>query len=219
MVSPRRVRGRPMDADIYSHAFDSDQECDSEALLHEAIDSPAWSFIRDFLLSAQALDFDPRDPEIIRRAIRAGVAAHAAQPPPRPSLVGPVNAHDPVVYYMQLGNLVKIGTTTNIIGRASTLNPERILAVEPGNQTKEAERHREFAASRRHGEWFDLTPELELHITTVRTQFEIASGLTLDVWLARPSQRRKPLTLSASTPDCSPSGLEPGTLSRSEGSA
>jgi hypothetical protein len=192
--------------DTYAKMFESDAASESETLFSQAIESEAWGHIQRLLLSAEQLGFDPRDPDILRRAIVAGKAAHAAEPKPRLSVVGSVQAHEPLVYYMQLGQLIKIGTTTNILLRVSSLNPERVMAVEAGDRTKEAKRHREFALARRHGEWFDPTPELLDHISRTREQFESASGLTLDEWLARPSLRKKPPTSSASTPDSSPSG-------------
>lgn len=202
-------RGVRMDGhNAFGRMFEPDAEDDVEALLHGAIDSPAWGHIQRFLLSAKALGFDPRDPDIAARAIRAGEAAHAAQAPPRMSVVGPATAHEPVVYYMELGDLIKIGTTRNIVGRVATLNPEQVLAVEPGDRIQEAERHRQFAAARRHGEWFMRTPDLVRHAADLRQRFESESGLTLDAWLDRPSPRSKPHTSRESTQSSSPAGRE-----------
>lgn len=114
---------------------------------------------------------------------------------------------------------VKIGFTTNITTRISTLNPEHVLAVERGGRDVEVLRHREFATARRHGEWFAATPDLREHIRVLRDRFEEVSGLTLDAWLDRPSQRRKPPTSSDSILDSSPSGREATDSNRSAASA
>jgi hypothetical protein len=203
----------------YGNMFDPDEASESEKLFSQALESKAWGSIQRLLLTAKQLGFDPRDPDILRRAITAGEIAFAAEPKPRLSVVGSVHSHDPVVYYMRLGELIKIGTTTNIILRVSSLNPEEVMAVEPGDRTQEAARHAQFASARRHGEWFNPTPDLIRHVAEIRERFESGSGLTLDEWLARPSQRRKPPTSSASTPDSSPSGPATETSNRSAASA
>lgn len=73
---------------------------------------------------------------------------------------------DAVVYYVQVGELCKIGTTTNLRRRIASYPPNRqLLATEPGGYALEAERHREFndylAAGR---EWFTPGPKLRAHI-------------------------------------------------------
>lgn len=214
-----RTRVRVSGRSAYGSMLEPDTATESESLFSEAIQSKAWGHIQRLLLSAQQLGFDPRDPDILRRAIAAGTAAHAAEPEPRLSAVGSIQAHEPLVYYMRLGGLIKIGTTTNIVMRVANLNPEQVMAIEAGGRAEEAGRHRQFASARRHGEWFAPTPELLRHIAQIREQFEATSGLTLDEWLARPSPRRKQPSSSASTPESSPGGLAPGTSNRSAASA
>lgn len=65
-----------------------------------------------------------------------------------------------VVYYMRLGPLVKIGWTTNLEGRREAINPQEVMATEPGGRDVERKRHQEFAALRVHGEWFTLESPL-----------------------------------------------------------
>lgn len=73
-----------------------------------------------------------------------------------------------VVYYMRIGNRVKIGTSTNLASRLASINPEELLAVERGGVDKERGRHRQFATLRTHGEWFRFESPLTEHIERVR---------------------------------------------------
>lgn len=74
---------------------------------------------------------------------------------------------EPVVYYARIGNRVKIGTTIDLKQRMSSLNPEQLLATEPGGPQLEAQRHGEFAQLRTHGEWFRLEDPLTGHIAAL----------------------------------------------------
>lgn len=78
--------------------------------------------------------------------------------------------HDPVVYYIRRGAMVKIGTTVNMRARMAAHLPEEILAVEPGGYDLEAQRHREFRALAVPGqrEWFYAGPVLQQHVTQIR---------------------------------------------------
>lgn len=73
-----------------------------------------------------------------------------------------------VVYYMRLGPLVKIGFTLDIRQRLIQINPEELLATEPGGMKLEAERHRQFAALRVHGEWFRYEAALVEHVAQLQ---------------------------------------------------
>lgn len=75
--------------------------------------------------------------------------------------------HGDLVYYMRLGNRIKIGTTTNLRGRLSSLQPEELLGTEAGDASLERERHRMFAHLRVCGEWFRDDPSLRAHIARV----------------------------------------------------
>jgi len=88
----------------------------------------------------------------------------------------PAPAGTPAVYYFRWhgSSRIKIGTTTNLKARMRSLyvQPEDLLAVEPGDSKREAERHRQFAASRVNGtELFERTPELDAHVQQVRDTF------------------------------------------------
>lgn len=73
------------------------------------------------------------------------------------------------VYYILRGGLIKIGTTTDLRGRMQALLPEAVLAIEPGGQPLEKQRHRQFVDSKVTGqrEWFHPSPELAAHIMAV----------------------------------------------------
>ena len=78
--------------------------------------------------------------------------------------------HPPIVYYLRLANLVKIGFTTNLTKRLGVINPEEVMATEPGDRKREQERHRQFAALHAHGEWFRLEQPLVDHIEAIRRE-------------------------------------------------
>lgn len=75
--------------------------------------------------------------------------------------------HDRVVYFVEAvgADRIKIGSTTNIEHRLSTLKvgspfPLRLLAIRRDDGTLEAQLHRQFASNRLHGEWFRMTEDL-----------------------------------------------------------
>lgn len=163
----------------------------------EMMASPASVRIIGMLRDVAALGFDHTDPQVIRRAIDLCESRYAeqlaAEERRRPE---PSTSHDPIVYYMLNGGLVKIGTSTNVIARMEAITPERLAAVEPGDAKVERQRHREFADLRSHREWFRLDDRLAEHVEAARIKFEEITGTTLDAWLGKPSTLRKPPTLS-----------------------
>jgi hypothetical protein len=73
-----------------------------------------------------------------------------------------------VVYYLRLGDSVKIGTTFNPRQRFAVLLHDEVLAFELGDRAVERQRHAEFAADRLGtSEWFELTPRLRAHVTAL----------------------------------------------------
>lgn len=79
-----------------------------------------------------------------------------------------------VYYFAWRDGSVKIGTTTDLKTRMKTLYVEQddLLAVEPGGFDREAQRHRQFALSRKpHTELFERTPALDSHIAQVVEMF------------------------------------------------
>jgi hypothetical protein len=79
-----------------------------------------------------------------------------------------------VVYYVQVpGDLIKIGTTSNMRGRLSGLTARvpDVLACEPGGYDVERQRHQQFAHLRwRDTERFKDCPELREHIAAIRQE-------------------------------------------------
>jgi len=63
-------------------------------------------------------------------------------------------AHAPVVYFVRVGDNVKIGTTTNLKGRMQSLylSLEDVVLVVPGGKDVEAAYHERFTECRIHGE-------------------------------------------------------------------
>ena len=86
------------------------------------------------------------------------------------------------VYYLRVGDLIKIGSTGDLKQRMSTYPPNRtLLATERGNAVVERQRLAQFRAHLRHGnEWFDATaPDLLAHIETLRSP-EPSPAIDLD---------------------------------------
>lgn len=87
------------------------------------------------------------------------------------------NLHAPLVYYARRGDLIKIGTSTNVRKRLADIGVDELLAVEPGSFDLETARHDQFAAhqlSRKRGkgngggkgptDWFRPGDDLMAHI-------------------------------------------------------
>lgn len=75
-----------------------------------------------------------------------------------------------IVYYVQVGQLVKIGMTTDLRQRLYHYPPDsKLLAYELGNSHLEVRRHDQFKHLLRYGnEWFTMGPDLDAHITKLR---------------------------------------------------
>lgn len=58
------------------------------------------------------------------------------------------NREGSLVYYVQIGDYIKIGFSTRLRRRYATLRADRLLAIEPGGPELERARHRDFAADR-----------------------------------------------------------------------
>lgn len=67
-----------------------------------------------------------------------------------------------VVYFIRMGDLIKIGYTSNLIQRVQglSLTMGHVLVAIPGASALESELHRRFAEYREHGEWFRAVPEI-----------------------------------------------------------
>lgn len=76
--------------------------------------------------------------------------------------------HSPVVYFLRLGDWVKIGTTTNLVYRANALSVtiSEVAKIVPGGVEVEAEMHRTFARYRIYAdrEWFRRSGALKRYL-------------------------------------------------------
>lgn len=86
--------------------------------------------------------------------------------------IAPNGRSTAVVYYLRIGELIKIGTTNNLNQRLKAYPPDReVLALERGGTGLEALRLRQFRhllAGRR--EWFTPADDLLAHIDQVRAR-------------------------------------------------
>ncbi|AEV51933.1 GIY-YIG nuclease family protein [Prescottella equi] len=73
------------------------------------------------------------------------------------------------VYYLRVGEHIKIGYAANLEQRLASYPPDTdLLAVEPGTMRDETERHRTFRSFRVSGrEWYEQRPILMDHIAKV----------------------------------------------------
>lgn len=165
----------------------NDEETESRARVLDRLggidlDDPAIGEIIKRILFLKFRGHDVEDPEVIAEAIKEGRRAYAEDPEPikmEPALraAGGRLAPNYFVYYMRLGPLVKIGCTCNLKQRLKTINPESLLATEPGDFQLEAHLHTEFKKYRQHGEWYRLEGELAEHIDELRrTSFDSSWG-------------------------------------------
>lgn len=76
-----------------------------------------------------------------------------------------------VVYYVRIGETIKIGTTTNMKARMGGLMVDEVLATEPGDRQLEAMRHKQFRHLRIRGERFRPEPDLLSHVAMVREHY------------------------------------------------
>lgn len=79
-----------------------------------------------------------------------------------------------VVYYVRIGQYVKIGYTIDLRARMSGLRVDRdaLLAVEPGWRETEAQRHAQFDAERQgRRENFNPSRRLLAHVDVVRAKY------------------------------------------------
>ena len=65
-----------------------------------------------------------------------------------------------MVYFIQFGDRIKIGYTTDLDQRMNALPHDKILALIAGTMTDERRCHEKFAHLRLTGEWFSAGPDL-----------------------------------------------------------
>ena len=72
------------------------------------------------------------------------------------------------IYFVRIGQCIKIGYTTNVRQRMAKLRPDAILATTPGTMRDEQALHHEFGEYWTNGEYFRPGPRLLAHIDGVR---------------------------------------------------
>lgn len=99
------------------------------------------------------------------------------------------------VYYVLMGDRIKIGTSRSLAGRLTQLmaRPRDVLAIEPGDATLERERHTQFAADRidRGREFFRPSEALCSHIEQIARQDAPTWAVHLTNWQSVRSTRSK----------------------------
>lgn len=116
---------------------------------HDLIDpgDPALPHILQAAMDLERFGFDISDLDNVRRIIEVGRKSyadlHATASRAVSTREGRVitDITNSVVYYMRIGNRVKIGFTTNLARRLIYINPEELLATEPGDNGLEQRRH------------------------------------------------------------------------------
>lgn len=80
------------------------------------------------------------------------------------------------VYYLKVGDLIKIGMTRNLARRLAVYPPgSELLGLEYGGAKVERERHQQFHALLSHGrEWFLDRPEIRAHIEALPVHDDLA---------------------------------------------
>jgi hypothetical protein len=88
---------------------------------------------------------------------------------------------NPIVYYVRVGERIKIGTTVKTVRQRfqGQLPPDaQVLATEPGSYDVERRRHRQFRHLQDANEWFRPGSELWRHIAQLRETFGQPDDLT-----------------------------------------
>jgi hypothetical protein len=98
-----------------------------------------------------------------------------------------------VVYYLRRNGLIKIGWSGALSRRMRDLQPDELLAVEPGCLHIETGRHHQFADHRLPNtgdgdEWFSPEPEVLAHIARMATLYPTPD--LRDLVPAKPRRRR-----------------------------
>lgn len=98
------------------------------------------------------------------------------------------------VYYVEVGDRIKIGFTENVANRMRAYPPtSTLLAAHPGTPAMEKEMHSKFRVHLAEGrEWFKHSPELTAHIEAVAKQFPLELRFTPNK-PTRPAPRGKTL--------------------------
>lgn len=128
------------------------------------------------ILDAAAIHLDPAGPFSDRLDVSSLLSA---------------GGHEPIVYFIQHGERIKIGTTRNLRGRIAALSlraDDALLALK-GDESFEGALHTHFSSLRiGDTEWFNEAPELRQYISTMNARPAIGTMLAASV--RRPDRRR-----------------------------
>lgn len=146
-------------------------------------DRPAFPYVVSALFRAKHRDrLDLDDLKVRQAAINKGKRAYE-------QTVGARQAaeRDNWIYYVRIGELIKIGTAQNLRTRVNGYPPNaELLAVENGSYQREQERLAEFAEYlHSRNEWFNPGPRLMAHIERIRDPERLAA-------LLKPRRRGRP---------------------------
>lgn len=102
-------------------------------------------------------------------AVAAARIEAAVRPPPRvePMLAAPTKDVPSWVYFVRIGDLIKIGYSTYPAARFKSLKVDEVLAVIPGSIKDEKRCHTAFQHLRVHGEYFQPGADLLAFIADV----------------------------------------------------
>jgi hypothetical protein len=153
------------------------------------INDPDVRYVADAVVLMRLAGLDMTDPDMLRLAVEAGHRKAAlvrddsallgygpeAEELRRAEerdieLPGHLAPRPAVVYYMRLGNRCKIGWTNDLRRRVINIQPEELLATEPGGVVTETQRHEQFKALRVVGEWFKYEGTLIEHVEALRSR-------------------------------------------------
>lgn len=132
-----------------------------------AADDPRYPMVHKALIEAGMRGMDIADENVSHEVSAKVLAAHERT----------LSREDTdVIYYVQVGDLIKLGTTNNLTRRMRAYPPNAVvLATETGSYLRETQRVEQFAeylAGRR--EWFHPGPRLLAHIEELRAAIDAA---------------------------------------------
>lgn len=96
------------------------------------------------------------------------------------------------VYYIRMGDAIKIGYATDVAKRMRAYPPTaELLAAHPGTTQTERDMHKRFRADLSQGrEWFNPSDNLMDHIAGVLEQFGDASGMAYEYTRPKTEEER-----------------------------
>jgi hypothetical protein len=170
----RRVNGNWLAKPDHFHRYAGLRPEIQELIDRVDLEDPALTFIATALAEMRDAGIEITK-DVMDQAVKLGRARWAKEPartgPPEVPKLSGRRIKDGIVYYIQRGPLVKIGTTIDPHGRFAALLPDAIHAYEPGSRPVEAARHKQFRHLRTgSGEHFIPDDELREHMRQLRKE-------------------------------------------------